>query len=253
MATQTINFPFLAGESGLSLRLRSLSTRAIVATQSASESTANNGVQTAAFIDIPAADYLLQLISGTDILGQDVITLTLTSGQFWPASATASSGGGGGGSGDAEQATSLEILAAVEALGATALSAATWTAGSITGFPATLVIGDSYIDDVNRHIKIYYRDENDDPITTIGSKSVTDVDFTASLRISQDNLSSVVTATCVWVPTVGPTEGYLKVELPKDQTRRAAEGVAQMQLVFKWGTSIEVQVASQTVTWQRKI
>jgi hypothetical protein len=182
-----------------------------------------------------------------------VITLTLTSGQFWPASATASSGGGGGGSGDAEQATSLEILAAVEALGATALSAATWTAGSITGFPATLVIGDSYIDDVNRHIKIYYRDENDDPITTIGSKSVTDVDFTASLRISQDNLSSVVTATCVWVPTVGPTEGYLKVELPKDQTRRAAEGVAQMQLVFKWGTSIEVQVASQTVTWQRKI
>lgn len=159
----------------------------------------------------------------------------------------------GGGGGDALEATSQEILTAIEALGATALSAATWTAGSITGFPSTLVIGDSYIDDVNRHIKVYYRDEADDPITAIGSKNLTDEDFDASLRISQDNLSSVVTATCEWVPASGPTEGYLKVELPKDQTRRAAEGVAQMQLVFKWGTSIEVQVASQTVTWQRKI
>lgn len=249
MATQTINFPFLAGESGLSLRLRSLSTRAIVATQSAAESTANNGVQTAAFTDVPAADYLLQLISGTDILGQDVITLTLTTGQFWPVSATAASGG----TGDAMETTSQEILAAVEALGASALSAATWTSGSITGFPSTLNIGDSYIDDVNRFIKIYYRDSNSTPITAIGSKNLTDADFSASLRITQDNRSSVVTATCAWVAAVGPTEGYLKVEIPKDQTRRAAEGVAEMQLVFRWDGDIEVLIATQAVTWVRKI
>jgi hypothetical protein len=247
MATQTVNFPFLAGVSGLSLRLRSMTTLTTVATQSASESTANNGVQTAVFTNTPAAKYLVQLIKGTDILAQDTVTLQLASGTFWVDSKSEMNGG------DAEQQTSLEILAAVEAIGATALSAALWTAGSITGFPATLVIGDSYLDDVNRFIKVYYRDENDEPITTIGSKSLTDEDFIASLRISQDNVSSVVVAECVWVPASGPVEGYLKVQLPKDQTRRAAEGVAQMQLVFKWDGGIEVTVATQTIIWERKV
>lgn len=139
MATQTINFPFLAGESGLSLRLRSLSTRAIVATQSAAESTANNGVQTAAFTDIPAADYLLQLISGTDILGQDVITLTLTTGQFWPASATAASGGGL----TTEQNAALERIDAKAAL---ITGAKLQVVGAVTpGGDIRLVIGDDHI------------------------------------------------------------------------------------------------------------
>lgn len=143
MATQTINFPFLAGESGLSLRLRSLSTRAIVATQSAAESTANNGVQTAAFTDVPAADYLLQLISGTDILGQDVITLTLTTGQFWPASATAASGGGGGGGLTTEQNAALERIDAKAAL---ITGAKLQVVGAVTpGGDIRLVIGDDHI------------------------------------------------------------------------------------------------------------
>jgi hypothetical protein len=99
MATQTINFPFLAGETGYSLRLLSLADRSIIATQSASESTENNGVQTAAFTDVPAGQYLLQLIKSTDVWGNESVTLTLTTAQFWPDAVIGGSGGGGSGTG----------------------------------------------------------------------------------------------------------------------------------------------------------
>lgn len=145
-----------------------------------------------------------------------------------------------------------EVLEVAAGAGAGAGTAAEWTAGAITGFPTTLVIGDSYIDDVNRHIKIYYRETDDTPITAIGSKTFVDEDFAASLTISQDNLSSIVRATCTWVPAVGLVEGYVKVEIPKDQTRRAGEGDARMQLVFRWGDSVEVLIASQAVAWTNK-
>lgn len=145
-----------------------------------------------------------------------------------------------------------EVLAITVSAGAGAGTAAEWTAGSITGFPTTLVIGDSYIDDVDRHIRVYYRETDDTPITAIGSKTFIDADFEAILTVSQDNLSSIVRATCVWVPAAGQDEGYVKVELPKDQTRRAGEGDARMQLVFRWGDTIEVLIASQAVSWTSK-
>lgn len=142
--------------------------------------------------------------------------------------------GGGGGGGDA-------------------LAAAIWTAGEIVGFPEELAIGDSYVEDLGRHIKVYYREEDDTPITEIGDKTFVDLDFEALLYITQDNASSRVKATCEWVPAVGPVEGYVKVELPKDQTRRAGAGVATMQLVFRWGNTFEVEIATQTVVWRQKI
>jgi hypothetical protein len=137
MATQTINFPFLAGETGLSLRLRSRTTRAIIDTQSSSESTANNGIQTAAFTDVPAGQYLLQLIQGTDVLGQDTITLTLTTGQFWPDAAGASGGL------TTEQAAALERIDAKAAL---ITGSKLSVAGAVTpGGDITLVIGDDRV------------------------------------------------------------------------------------------------------------
>lgn len=139
MATQTINFPFLSGESGLSLRLRSLTTREIVATESSAESTANNAIQTAAFTDVAAGDYLLQLIAGTDVLGQDVITLTLTTGQFWPASATAASSGGL----TSDQAAALSRIDAKAAL---ITGAKLQVAGSVTpGGDIRLYLGSDYL------------------------------------------------------------------------------------------------------------
>lgn len=159
----------------------------------------------------------------------------------------------GTGGGDATAANQELILDAIAELGPTTLAAANWTAGAITGFPTELVIGDSYIDDLNRHIKVYYRASDETPITAIGSKTFVDGGFEARLVITQDNLSSKVTGTCTWVPASGPTEGYVKVEITKDQTRRAGEGVGKMQLVFTWGDSIEVEIATQNVTWRRKL
>jgi hypothetical protein len=151
-----------------------------------------------------------------------------------------------------EDVNMTEVLEVAVSAGAGAGTAAEWTAGSITGFPTTLVIGDSYIDDVDRHIKIYYRDSEDTPITAIGDRTFIDEDFEAVLTVGQDNLSSIVRATCVWVPAVGLVEGYVKVQLPKDQTRRAGEGDARMQLVFRWGDTVEVLIASQAVSWTSK-
>lgn len=151
-----------------------------------------------------------------------------------------------------EDVNFTEVLEAAAAAGAGAGTAAEWTAGSITGFPTTLVIGDSYIESVDRHIKVYYRDSEDTPITSIGDKTFIDEDFEAVLTVGQDNLSSIVRATCVWVPAAGLVEGYVKVQLPKDQTRRAGEGDARMQLVFRWGDTVEVLIASQAVSWTSK-
>lgn len=94
MATQSINFPYIAGESGLLIRLRSLSDRSIVATQSSSELSNKNGIQTAIFVDIPASNYLTQLVDvSEDILAQDTIKLTLTDNIFWVDSVTMPSSG----------------------------------------------------------------------------------------------------------------------------------------------------------------
>jgi len=258
MATQTVVAESVPGQTvTMKLFAGAGTSDTVVATSSTcTEQTNSKGQYVAAFVGtlISAGTYHFRCFSASNVLLSDgYVDLAGTNNEVANGYDLPISLIGGGGGGDALEETSQEILAEVQALGATALSAAVWTAGVITGFPSSLVIGDSYIDDVNRHIKIYYRDDADDPITNIGSKSVTDGDFTASLRISQDNRSSVVVATCSWVAAVGPTEGYLKVELPKDQTRRAAEGVAEMQLVFQWGSSIEVQVAKQTVNWIRKI
>lgn len=147
MATQTINFPFLAGESGYSLRLLSLVDRSSVATQSASESAANNGVQTAVFTDIAAGQYLLQLIKGSDVWGSESVTLTLTTAQFWPDAVT---GGGSGGGLTPEQNAALERIDAKAAL---ITGAKLSIAGAVTpGGDITLVIGDDHVEDADSEL-----------------------------------------------------------------------------------------------------
>lgn len=258
MATQTLVVESVQGQT-VTVKLFSgtgISDTVIATSNTCTEQTNAKGQYLAVFVGtlIAAGTYHFRCFNASNLLLSDgYVDLAGTDAEVADGYDLPLSLIGGGGGGDALESTSQEILAEVQALGATALAAAVWTAGVITGFPTSLVIGDSYIDDVNRHIKIYYRDSEGDPITSLGSKSVLDEDFVPVLRISQDNRSSVVVATCSWVPASGPTEGYVKVELPKDQTRRASEGVAEMQLVFQWGTTIEVQVAKQTVNWIRKI
>jgi hypothetical protein len=258
MATQTVVAESVPGQT-VTMKLfagAGTSDTVVATSNTCTEQTNSKGQYVAAFVGtlIAAGTYHFRCFNASNVLLSDgYVDLAGTNNEVANGYDLPISLIGGGGGGDALEETSQEILAEVQALGATALSAAVWTAGVITGFPSSLVVGDSYIDDVNRHIKIYYRDSGGTPITNIGSKSVTDVDFLAKLVVSQDNLSSRVTGTCVWIPAVGPTEGYLKVELPRDQTRRAGEGIGVMQLTFTWGDSVEVEVSKQPVTWSRKI
>jgi hypothetical protein len=131
------------------------------------------------------------------------------------------------------------------------ISAATdASATTIVGFPSTLNIGDSYTDDMSADIRIFLRDSNDDPITAVGTHDVTDPDFAPELTIAQDGQVGRVKATVTWV-TASP-EGYLKVEIPPSQSRRAAPGVAQMQLVLKWDGA-EKALTKQAVTWVARV
>jgi len=190
-------------------------------------------------------------------------------------------GATGGGSGDAEQETLLKVQEAVESIAValagsspveptgttvfehlegiedlvtnyiSSISAATdASATTIVGFPSTLNIGDSYTDDMSADIHIFLRDSNDDPITTVGTHDVTDPDFASELTIAQDGQVGRVKATVTWV-TASP-EGYLKVEIPSSQSRRAAPGVAQMQLVLKWDGA-EKALTKQAVTWVARV
>ena len=160
------------------------------------------------------------------------------------------SGGGGGGGGDATLAKQEEILAAIDNYISTVVAGMELDTTTIVGFPSSLNIGDSYTDDMSADIHIFLRDSNDDPVTSVGTHDVTDSDFAPELTIAQDGQVGRVKATVTWV-TASP-EGYLKVEIPTSQSRRAAPGVAQMQLVLKWDGA-EKALTKQAVTWVARV
>jgi hypothetical protein len=158
-----------------------------------------------------------------------------------------------GGGGDATEAKQDLILDQLQAALTASSAVVPETVGIIEGFPASLRIGDSYVASLNNFIKVYLRDSLNTPLTGIGSKNFTDSDFVADLTISQGARSSLVTATCTWVPAAGPVEGYLRVEIPNDQSRRATEGTATMQLVLKWDGGLEITSATQAVEWMQRV
>lgn len=159
---------------------------------------------------------------------------------------------GPSGSGDISS-FSGDALSLIQAALTAASAVIPEAAGTITGFPAALTIGDSYITALNNFIKVYVRDSVATPLTGIGLKSFIDADFTAELTVSQGSKSSLVTAICTWIPAAGPVEGYLKVQFTNDQTRRATEGSATLQLVFRWDGGIETTIATQTVEWEPRV
>lgn len=175
-------------------------------------------------------------------------TTAATFGFYLDAAISGVSGGGGGG--DATLAKQEEILTAIDNYISTVVAGMELDATTIVGFPTTLNIGDSYTDDMSADIHIFLRDSNDDPITSVGTHDVTDADFAPELTIAQDGQVGRVVATVTWV-TASP-EGYLKVEIPTSQSRRAAPGVAQMQLVLKWDGAEKAQT-KQAVTWVARV
>lgn len=133
------------------------------------------------------------------------------------------------------------ITAALDAVVASAGA----TSGALTGWPETMSIGDSYTDDCSRSIHLFVRDASDDPITSVGSHAFTDADFTATVVISQGAQRGRVIGTATW--EVGP-EGYLNVQIPSKESRRAAEGTATVQVLLRWTDSGDQYTLPATTT-----
>ena len=119
------------------------------------------------------------------------------------------------------------------------------TPGALSGWPETMSIGDSYTDDCSRSIHLFVRDASDDPITSIGSHAFTDADFTATVILSQGAQRGRVIGTATW--EVGP-EGYLNVQIPSKESRRAAEGTATVQVLLRWTDSGDQYTLPATTT-----
>jgi len=144
---------------------------------------------------------------------------------------------------------SLSVLSDLVAAGiGSALASLGFTTGTITGFPSTLRVQDSYTQAVNRSISVYVRDSQGVPITQVGSKTFADPDFKPTCVISQDGQSGRVEALVTWVPPVGAVEGYLRIEIPSNRAAYARAGVATVQVTLRW-TGIVFTLATQTVTW----
>lgn len=201
----------------------------------------------------------------------DRLNTTLTAdGLLWQFTTNAlenAPGGGGGGSATLENQQAIlthltqikgagwvsgDNLAAIADLVAagigSALASLGFTTGTITGFPSTLRVRDSYTLEVNRAISVYVRDSQGTPITQVGTKTFADADFKPTCVITQDGQSGRVEAVVTWVPPAAGAEGYLRIEIPSNKSAYARAGVASVQVVLQW-TGVTFTLATQSVTW----
>ena len=143
-----------------------------------------------------------------------------------------------------------QILDAVNTYISNVTAAAILTPGTIVGFPETLTVGDSYTDDCDSAIQVFIRDENDDPITAVGTHDFTDGDFAPECIITQNGNTGRVNCTVTYV-TASP-ENYLKIQIPSKESRRATPGIATVQVLLKWDGA-QKALSKQTVTWEALI
>jgi len=174
---------------------------------------------------------------------------------------------GGGGAGDASQATLLEVKAKTDLIGTAAgltslLAAAVLEPGTITSFPETLTIGDSYTEQNGREIQIPIVDTDGNPISSTGSLNFADASVTFTLQRSGETDSTrVITGSATFVDPPGTGTGagapYAVVELPASET---AKGLKKYKysgiLTFLWtyagtGTADDVMsFETGTVTFE---
>ena len=164
----------------------------------------------------------------------------------------APAGGGGGGSGDATLAKQEEILTQLDVIqtktdqigsvGAitSLLAAAVLEPGTITSFPETLTIGDSYTDQNGRSIQIPIVDTDGNPLSSTGSLNFADASVTFTLQRSGETDSTrVITGTASFVDPPGTGTGagapYAVVEISSTET---AKGLKKYKysgiLTFTW-------------------
>lgn len=169
---------------------------------------------------------------------------------------------GSGGSGDASQATLLAVKAKTDLIGTAAgattlLAAAILEPGTITSFPETLTIGDSYTEQNGRSIQIPIVDTDGNPISSTGSLDFANASVTFTLQRSGETDSTrVITGSASFVDPPGTGTGagapYAVIEIPASET---AKGLKKYKysgiLTFTWtGTGTDVMsFETDTVTF----
>ena len=109
------------------------------------------------------------------------------------------------------------------------LAGAVLDPGTITSFPETLVIGDSYQETDGREIQIPLVDTDGNVLTTVGSRNLADATATFEIRrINESDPTRVITGTATIVDPPGTGTGagapYAVVELPADETDKGLVG-----------------------------
>jgi hypothetical protein len=139
----------------------------------------------------------------------------------------------------------------------TLLAAAVLEPGTITSFPETLTIGDSYTEQNGREIQIPIVDTDGTPLSSTGSLNFADASVTFTLQRSGETDSTrVITGTATFVDPPGTGTGagapYAVIELPASET---AKGLKKYKysgiLTFTWtGTGTDVMsFETDTVTF----
>ena len=163
----------------------------------------------------------------------------------------------GGGAGDASQATLLEVKAKTDLIGTTSgisslLAASVLTPGTITEFPDTLTIGDSYTTANGRSIQIPIVDTDGNQISSTGSLNFADATATFVIKRAKETDSTrIITGTAAFTDPVGTgTSGapYAVVQLTSSETAKGLIGYKYSGvLTFTWpyvGTGTDPEVMS---------
>ena len=163
----------------------------------------------------------------------------------------------GGGAGDASQATLLEVKAKTDLIGTTSgisslLAASVLTPGTITEFPDTLTIGDSYTAANGRSIQIPIVDTDGNQISSTGSLNFADATATFVIKRAKETDSTrIITGTAAFTDPVGTgTSGapYAVVQLTSSETAKGLIGYKYSGvLTFTWpyvGTGTDPEVMS---------
>lgn len=156
-----------------------------------------------------------------------------------------------------------EILDAINGYISGLTAVAVESPGSITGFPESLRIGDSYTDVLGRGIQIPIVDVNGNPISSVGSKNFADAEAAFVIkRFSDTEPLRIINGTALFIdpPGTGTSAGetpYALIEIPSSET---AKGLVKYKytglLTFTWpyvgtGTDAEVMTfETGTITFE---
>ena len=268
MATQTIEFRAAPSQT-VTAKLFAVGSDTVVDSQAATEATNRKGTYSADYADVAAGEYELIAFAGATPLARWFVTLTLTTATFqvYEKCKDISEGGDATLAKQEEILTQLDVVQAqtdliCSASGLTSLlAAAVLEPGTITSFPETLTIGDSYTEQNGREIQIPIVDSDGVPISSTGSLNFADATVTFTLQRSGETDSTrVITGSATFVDPPGTGTGagapYAVIELTSSET---AKGLKKYKysgiLTFTWayagtGTADDVMsFETDTVTF----